>query len=107
MSKTSEDIKPSFAPFYAAGMYPELAKMFQEHGYALAVHGSMARDFDLIAVPWVSRPKSHKTVIKAIEKRWAIEFPITSKKMKHGRIAYNVSVSFGTCYLDISFFPGV
>jgi hypothetical protein len=24
----------------------------REHGYALAVHGSLARDIDLIAVPW-------------------------------------------------------
>src|SRR4051812_44504670 len=24
----------------------------REHGYALAVHGSLARDIDLVAVPW-------------------------------------------------------
>lgn len=41
------------APFYAAGLYPKLADIFRSHGYALAVHGSVGTDFDLIAVPWV------------------------------------------------------
>lgn len=27
----------------------------REHGYALAVHGSLARDIDLIAVPWTEQ----------------------------------------------------
>lgn len=38
-------------PLYAV-MYPELARIAKAHGYALSVHGSMTRDFDLIAVPW-------------------------------------------------------
>lgn len=111
MKKTAEEIKPNFAPFYVAGMYPELARVFQQHGYALAVHGSVAHDFDLIAVPWAKRPHKPSTIIKAIEKRWSIRFsirfPVTSKRMRHGRVAYTVSVSFGSCYLDISFFPGI
>ena len=106
MSKTVEEIKPNFAPFYAAGMYPELAKIFQQHGYALAVHGSMAKDFDLVAVPWGKRPHSHRTVIRAIVKRFAIDVPITHKKKRHGRVAYTLHVSFGECRLDLSFFPG-
>ena len=40
------------AAVYAAALYPDLAEIAREHGYALAVHGSLARDFDLIAVPW-------------------------------------------------------
>lgn len=38
------------APVYAC-MYQELAEICRAHGYALAIHGSMARDFDLIAIP--------------------------------------------------------
>lgn len=105
MPKTPDQITPTFAPIYMAGMYPGLCKLFQEHGYALAVHGSVARDFDLIAVPWVARPHSHRTVIRAIMKKYAVKFPTKPKKMKHGRIAYSVSLSYGDCYLDISFFP--
>jgi hypothetical protein len=38
------------------------------HGYALAVHGSLARDIDLIAVPWrpdVSQPADVAEAIRA------------------------------------------
>jgi hypothetical protein len=41
----------------------------REHGYALAVHGSLARDIDLIAVPWrwsgVSPPRVLAEAIQA------------------------------------------
>lgn len=35
---------------------PELRKVARSCGYALAVHGSMERDLDLVAVPWVDNP---------------------------------------------------
>lgn len=38
-------------------MLPGLQKAARECGYALAVHGSMSRDLDLIAVPWVEDAK--------------------------------------------------
>ena len=44
--KTVEQIKPTYAAVYAAALYPDLCKLFQKHGYALAVHGSLARDFE-------------------------------------------------------------
>lgn len=33
-------------------LYPALREVARQHGYALAVHGSLERDIDLIAVPW-------------------------------------------------------
>lgn len=35
---------PNYAPVYAAALYPDLAELFRSHGYALACHGSLARD---------------------------------------------------------------
>ena len=35
---------------------PGIRRRARHMGYAIAVHGSMARDLDLIAVPWVDRP---------------------------------------------------
>jgi hypothetical protein len=32
---------------------PSLCDVARSHGYALAVHGSMATDLDLVAIPWV------------------------------------------------------
>lgn len=42
---------PSPAAVYAH-LYPSLVVDARELGYALALHGSMARDLDLVAIPW-------------------------------------------------------
>jgi hypothetical protein len=94
-------------PFYAAGLYPKLAKLFREHGYALAVHGSVGTDFDLIAVPWVDEAGKPEDVIAECLKKFAFDGPeqrgFTPKP--HSRIAYKLHLSFGDCALDISFTP--
>ena len=35
-----------------------IRKLAREVGYAVCVHGSLKRDFDLIAVPWTPRTES-------------------------------------------------
>lgn len=105
--KTLEQLKPaSYAPFYAAGIYPQLADIFRRHGYALAVHGSVQRDFDLIAVPWVEEAGEPEDIIKEVHSTFAVQFtlqPLT--KRCHGRVTYTLSLSFGECALDVSFTP--
>ena len=104
----SGDFKPNYAPVYCAALYPGLAKIFFEHGYALAVHGSLARDFDLIAVPWVRSPSSVKEVLKAMTAKFAVRIDRDQpEKQEHGRITYALSVGFGTCYIDLSFMPTI
>ena len=39
---------PCYAQYYLG-----MVKVAYESGYALAVHGSMVRDLDVIAVPWI------------------------------------------------------
>ncbi|MCK9435329.1 MAG: hypothetical protein M0R32_11110 [Candidatus Cloacimonetes bacterium] len=102
--KTSEQINPNYAPIYCAAMYPDLCSAFQKHGYALAVHGSLARDFDLIAIPWVENPSTPDDVIKAISNTFTKVIGESEKK-PHGRIAYTLSVGFGECACDLSFMP--
>lgn len=43
---------PTRAPFFAC-LYHGLCDVARSHGYALAIHGTVTRDLDLIAVPWV------------------------------------------------------
>lgn len=45
----------TYAPMYAA-LYPSLAEIARTHGWALAVHGTLGRDMDLICVPWTEAP---------------------------------------------------
>lgn len=101
--KTAEQLKPNYAPVYAAATYPMLAAIFQRNGYALAVHGSLARDFDLIAVPWNEAPSDIEDVLKAITKETAMRIIGDYEVKPKGRLAYTLSVGFGECAVDLSF----
>ncbi len=103
--KTVNEIKPNYAPMYAAAMYPDLAEIFQSHGYALAVHGSLARDFDLIAVQWSDAVSKPEEIFKEIEATYAVNVLRPFETKAHGRICYTVCMGFGHCSLDLSFFP--
>lgn len=102
--KTAKEIKPNYAPVYAAAMYPDLARLFIDNGYALSVHGSLARDFDLIAFPWSYKLTSRRTMLKKITKTFAVKIIGRPEKKPYGRLAYTVSVGFGECAFDLSFF---
>ena len=97
---------PSYAPVYAAALYPELAILARKHGYALAVHGSLQRDFDLVAIPWVENPGTPDELLDAITTTFAIrKVGGDYSKKPHGRIAHTLSIGFGECCIDISFMP--
>jgi hypothetical protein len=103
--KTADQLKPNYGPVYAAAMYPGLAKIFQGHGYALAVHGSLARDLDLIAVPWAETVSAPEVVLAAITRQWAVHLVGEPAARPHGRVAHTLSVGFGECAIDLSFLP--
>lgn len=103
--KSVEQIRPNYAPVYCAALYPALCSVFQRHGYALSVHGSLARDFDLIAVPWVENVSSPKVVLAAIvSEGFAVNVVGEPENKPHGRVSYTLSVGFGECACDLSFF---
>jgi hypothetical protein len=103
--KKTEEIQPNYAPIYAAALYPKLCKLFQKHGYALAIHGSLARDFDIIAVPWGEKLSSPDDIIKEMTERFVFRQIGEPDEKRYGRIAYTISIGFGECALDLSFFP--
>ena len=103
--KQASEVTPNYGPVYAAALYPQLARVLIDSGYALAVHGSLARDFDLIAVPWVESPASHDQVLDAITRTFAVEHIGEVGHREHGRTVYTLSVGFGECSVDLSFTP--
>lgn len=118
MSKRLLDPSPARAAAYVA-LYPLLLQIAKRHGYALAVHGSLHRDFDLIAVPWIEEASEPLTLIKAFKKatrtvtqheetdhKWAKDCSPTQKP--HGRVSYSLHVTNSGMYggyLDISVLP--
>lgn len=103
--KEAAEVTPNYGAVYAAALYPDLARIFIDNGYALAVHGSLARDFDLIAVPWVGTPSEPQTVIEAIVKTFAVRVIGEPTPREHNRLVFALSVGFGNCTIDLSFMP--
>lgn len=104
--KIKDQLKPNFGPVYAAAMYPDLARIAQSHGYALAVHGSLARDLDLVAIPWAEELSPVESVLKSMTEEFSIEVSADSPaRRNYGRVAYTLICGFGHCQIDISFFP--
>lgn len=95
---------PNYAPMYCA-LYPGLCEITRAHGYALAVHGSLARDMDLVCIPWTHDAAEPQTVVDAILKRFHVEQHFGWKPKDHGRLVTTITVGFGECFLDLSFMP--
>lgn len=97
------------APWYVMA-FKELERVAQRNGYALAVHGSMGRDLDLIAIPWTEDAESEEKLVNAFE-RWmgknkGVNVKATHRTEKpHGRVAYTLPFGHTTYYLDISIMP--
>ena len=63
-----EDKKPIKAkPSFYSYCFHNLKEIALEYGYNLVLHGSLDRDLDLIAIPWVDEPKDEIEMIQAFE----------------------------------------
>lgn len=108
---------PVRAAAYVA-LYPMLLQIAKDHGYTLCVHGSLHRDLDLVAVPWIEEAADPLDLIKAIKDATRTvthqedrdqHFPDCHPTEKpHGRVAYSLHFTnrgmYGG-YLDISVMP--
>ncbi len=108
-------MKPaSRAPAYLT-LYPGLAEVARKHGYALAIHGSIQTDLDLIAVPWVDDCADADTLVAALRAHCylclgqaeQIDPKHADATVKpHGRRAWNLYMDFGA-QVDLSVLPTV
>lgn len=104
---------PTFAPIFV-GMYPLLCEAARAHGYALAVHGTVARDMDLVAVPWTASACSAEELYRALLRTLHVDQGDAAdgagRKLDdpvakpHGRIAWMIHLGCGAT-LDLSVMP--
>ena len=94
------------AAFYAS-MSDDFRQAAMDCGWALALHGSLNADMDIMAMPWVEDATSADVMIHHIidtcfgdSRMLKILQPIKEQK-PHGRIAYAVPI-FSDFFLDIS-----
>lgn len=97
----------------AGKVIDDVRAIAREHGYCIAVHGSMRpqRDIDLLAVPWTKNAHAFSTLVRAIKKLPYLHYSprekVTAKP--HGRLAtaFVIRYRHGTCpaYIDLSVMP--
>jgi hypothetical protein len=66
--KISEKKPVHCKPAMYALFFYDLKRIAKRYGYNLVLHGSLNRDLDLIAIPWVDNPKPEQGMIIAFQK---------------------------------------
>lgn len=117
--------EPNLAPFYGA-MYPGLADIARKYGYALTIHGTLARDFDLVAIPWNEMAVDAEILVECLfnhvnallypkllelnglSEKQALEIYAQNGRdpetKPHGRRSWSLHLGFGS-YIDLSVMP--
>lgn len=92
--------------FYLS-VLPKIRAVARRSGYAIGVHGSMTRDLDLIAVPWVPRAVKPETLADRIS---MAAIGLHQKKGQkwidkpHGRRAVTIVIGW-KAHIDLSVVP--
>ena len=97
-----------------AQLLPEIREAGKKLGYAIAIHGTMARDLDLLAVPWVENASPAIDLVNAIrdavggyvigdlKNRGEVNDKPTVQP--HGRLSWNICWG-GRPFIDLSVMP--
>jgi hypothetical protein len=107
--KTKDDVKTEGKPVFYAVLYSSMRKAALECGYALALHGSLHSDMDLMAMAWVEDAKPVEELVKAIDDCvggtvWK-DFKFKDRTDKpHGRTTFTISI-LGDYHIDLSVIP--
>lgn len=100
-------------------LIPFLRETARTHGYALAVHGSLSRDIDLVAIPWTTdavsswdlamamvltatKAKGRPVAYGTDERDSGLDIP----RKPHGRVCWVIHLDNGV-YIDLSIMPRV
>lgn len=92
-------------------MYHALCDTARKHGYALAIHGTVTQDLDLIAVPWTDEAAPAAVVVEALRRHFAYVETVPAElrteqatPKPHGRLAWNLYLDHGG-KVDLSVLP--
>lgn len=90
------------AVFYAA-MWNDFRQAAMDQGWTLALHGSLANDMDIMAMPWIEGAAPVWDMLFALKKCFdqPKEITITESQMPNNRRVFTLCI-FADFYLDIN-----
>lgn len=80
----------------------------RQSGYAVGWHGSVARDLDLIAVPWTEDADPPERLVARIMEAVGGAYTHGQEnpsRRPHGRLSYAINLHPGPFYIDLSVMP--
>ena len=97
-----------------AQLLPRIRAAGKALGYAIAIHGTMARDLDLLAVPWTEEAADPAELVEAVRQaaggfviggvRNTGQVPDPPTQQPHGRMSWNICWG-GRPFIDLSVMP--
>ena len=105
MAKNREAVTCSGRAAFYAAMWEDIRQCAMDCGWAVALHGSLNADMDIMAMPWVEDAVSFGVLVKKINLLFCGENTfdpfITFGEKPHGRIVATIPI-WADFYLDIS-----
>lgn len=112
MSDKDHDDFGSLVCIYAQ-LLPKIREAGKTLGYAIAIHGSMSRDLDLLAAPWIENAQPAEALVEVIADavRGFVIGDVTARGtvdqptiQPHGRRSWNICWG-GNPMIDLSVMP--
>ena len=99
-------------PIYYLSLLPEIKRHARNCGYAVAVHGSMKRDFDLLIVPWIDKHLPFPDMLEYLNEKINGHLSENNPFAKpHGRSSWVIILPYHRwivgAYLDIGTFATI
>lgn len=106
VAKNREAVTCNGRPAFYAAMWEDIRQCAMDCGWAVAIHGSLGSDMDIMAMPWVQEAGTFENMIREIVKLFsgnsvAENYFITYGEKPHGRIVATIPI-WTDFYLDIS-----
>lgn len=107
--KSRDEVTDNQRSAVYAVLYNDFREAALDLGYALAVHGSMINDMDLIAVAWTEDAAPEKELVQAISDCigntiWKGHHFKHRTERPHGRVSYSLSI-YSSWRIDLSIIP--
>lgn len=106
MSKNRKAVTCNGRPAFYAAMYEDIRQCAMDKGWAVALHGSLASDMDIMAMPWTEKAEPFSSLVDAISKLFTSNdltdfYTIAYNEKPYNRVVATIPI-WEDFYLDIS-----